>query len=196
MGALHTGHASLIEHARRECGTVVVSIFVNPLQFDRPDDLERYPRSLNTDLELCRAHGVDLVFAPAVTRCIPPAGWTVDVGRVADHFCGRYRPGHFHGVATVVLKLLQIVQADRRISARRTPSSWRLCGAWLRTLMCRCGIVGVPTVREPDGLAMSSRNRRLNADERALAPVSMPRSARAASVREHERSRRPRMRQH
>src|SRR5262245_40498662 len=103
MGALHAGHASLIQRARRECGTVVVSIFVNPLQFDRPDDLERYPRSMDADLDLCRRDGVDIVFAPTVSEMYPrPMEMAVDVGRLADHLCGRFRPGHFQGVATAV----------------------------------------------------------------------------------------------
>src|SRR5688572_30662828 len=104
MGALHAGHASLIDGARAQCRTVVVSIFVNPLQFDRVDDLQRYPRSLATDVELCAAHGVDVVFAPAVGEVYPRTlACTVDVGRLADHLCGPFRPGHFRGVATVVL---------------------------------------------------------------------------------------------
>src|SRR6185295_4372101 len=110
MGALHAGHASLIKHARYECATVVVSIFVNPLQFDRPDDLQRYPRSLDADVALCRSLGVDLVFAPTVDEMYPkPPECSVSVGRLADHLCGRFRPGHFAGVATVVLKLFEIV---------------------------------------------------------------------------------------
>src|SRR5512145_984362 len=111
MGALHAGHVSLIERARRESGTVVVSIFVNPLQFDRPEDLDRYPRTLDDDVELCRQHGVDVVFAPSVAEMYPrPMELAVDVGRLADHLCGRYRPGHFQGVASVVLKLFGILQ--------------------------------------------------------------------------------------
>jgi pantoate--beta-alanine ligase len=171
MGALHTGHASLIQHARRECDTVVVSIFVNPLQFDRPDDLERYPRSLETDLELCRAHGVDLVFAPTVSEMYPrPMEMGVDVGRLADHLCGKYRPGHFPGVATVVLKLLDIVQADMAYFGEKDAQQLAVVRRLVTDFNVPVRIVGVPTVREPDGLALSSRNLRLNADERALAP--------------------------
>jgi pantoate--beta-alanine ligase len=171
MGALHAGHASLIQHARRECDTVVVSIFVNPLQFDRPDDLERYPRSLEADVELCRAHGVDLVFAPAVSEMYPrPMEMAVDVGRLADHLCGKYRPGHFKGVATVVLKLLDIVQADMAYFGEKDAQQLAVVRRLVTDFNVPVRIVGVPTVREPDGLALSSRNLRLNAGERALAP--------------------------
>jgi pantoate--beta-alanine ligase len=171
MGALHAGHASLIGHARRECRTVVVSIFVNPLQFDRPDDLERYPRSLETDLELCRAHEVDLVFAPPVAEMYPRRlEMGVDVGRLADHLCGKYRPGHFKGVATVVLKLLEIVQADVAYFGEKDAQQLAVVRRLVTDFNVPVHIVGVPTVREPDGLALSSRNLRLNAGERALAP--------------------------
>lgn len=170
MGALHAGHASLIQHARRECDTVVVSIFVNPLQFDRPDDLERYPRSLDTDLELCRAHGVDLVFAPTVSEMYPrPMEMGVDVGRLADHLCGKYRSGHFKGVATVVLKLLGVVQADTAYFGEKDAQQLAVVRRLVADFNVPVRIVGVPTVREPDGLALSSRNLRLDAGERALA---------------------------
>ena len=171
MGALHAGHASLIQRARSECGTVIVSIFVNPLQFDRPDDLERYPRSLETDLEMCRRDGVDLVFAPSVSEMYPrPMEMAVDVGRLADHLCGRYRPGHFKGVATVVLKLLDIVQADVAYFGEKDAQQLAVVRRMVTDFNVPVRIAGVPTVREPDGLALSSRNQRLNADERRLAP--------------------------
>jgi pantoate--beta-alanine ligase len=166
MGALHAGHASLIQRARSECSTVVVSVFVNPLQFDRPDDLERYPRSLETDLELCR-----LVFAPGVSEMYPrPMEMAVDVGRLADHLCGRYRPGHFKGVATVVLKLLEIVQADVAYFGEKDAQQLAVVRRLVTDFNVPVRIAGVPTVREPDGLALSSRNQRLSADERRLAP--------------------------
>lgn len=172
MGALHAGHASLIEHARRECATVVVSIFVNPLQFDRPEDLERYPRSLETDVALCRALGVDLVFAPAVDEMYPrPLECRVTVGKLADHLCGRYRPGHFAGVATVVLKLFEIAQADRVYFGEKDAQQLAIVRRLVADFNLPLRIVGVPTVREPDGLALSSRNQRLEATERALAPA-------------------------
>jgi len=172
MGALHAGHASLIQHARRECsGAVVVSIFVNPLQFDRPDDLERYPRSLDVDVDLCRRHGVDIVFAPTVNEMYPrPMEMGVDVGRLADHLCGRYRPGHFKGVATVVLKLLGVVQADMAYFGEKDAQQLAVVRRLVTDFNVPVRIVGVPTVREPDGLALSSRNLRLSAEERTLAP--------------------------
>jgi len=171
MGALHAGHASLIERARHDCATVVVSIFVNPLQFDRPDDLQRYPRSLDTDVALCRSLGVDLVFAPPVDEMYPaPPECGVSVGRLADHLCGRFRPGHFAGVATVVLKLFQIVQSDRAYFGEKDGQQLAIVRRMVSDFNIPVRIVGVPTVREADGLALSSRNQRLDAEERALAP--------------------------
>ena len=182
MGALHAGHASLIHHARRECGAVVVSIFVNPLQFDRPDDLERYPRSLETDLELCRQHGVDIVLAPTVSEMYPrPMEMGVDVGRLADHLCGKYRPGHFKGVATVVLKLLDIVQADIAYFGEKDAQQLAVVRRLVTDFNVPVRIVGVSTVREPDGLALSSRNLRLTAEERKLAPCLYAALQRAAA---------------
>jgi pantoate--beta-alanine ligase len=170
MGALHAGHASLIQRARRECGTVVVSIFVNPLQFDRPDDLERYPRSLDADLERCRRDGVDIVFAPTVSEMYPrPMEMGVEVGRLADHLCGRYRPGHFKGVATVVLKLFGIVQPDVAYFGEKDAQQLAVVRRLVTDFNVPVRITGVPTVREPDGLALSSRNVRLSAVERQLA---------------------------
>jgi len=172
MGALHEGHASLISHARRECATVVVTIFVNPIQFDRPEDLERYPRSLEVDAALCRSLGVDLVFAPAVAEMYPvPLECKVDVGRLADHLCGRFRPGHFSGVATVVLKLFGIVQADRSYFGEKDAQQLAVIRRLASDFNVPTTIVGVPTVREPDGLALSSRNQRLDPAERLLAPA-------------------------
>ena len=172
MGALHAGHASLIDRARRECATVVVSIFVNPTQFDRPEDLERYPRSLETDVALCRAHGAGLVFAPSVAEMYPtPLEFHVDVGKLADHLCGRYRPGHFTAVATVVLKLFEIVQADRAYFGEKDAQQLAIVRRMVNDFSIPIVIVGVPTVREADGLALSSRNQRLNAAERQLAPA-------------------------
>jgi pantoate--beta-alanine ligase len=170
MGALHAGHASLIQHARRDCGTVVVSIFVNPLQFDRPDDLDRYPRSIDGDLEVCRQHGVDIVFAPPVAEMYPrPMEMGIEVGRLADHLCGRYRPGHFKGVATVVLKLLDIVQPEVAYFGEKDAQQLAVVRRLVTDFNVPVQIVPVPTVREPDGLALSSRNLRLSADERQLA---------------------------
>jgi pantoate--beta-alanine ligase len=170
MGALHAGHASLIERARHDCATVVVSIFVNPLQFDRPDDLQRYPRSLDADVALCESLGVDLVFAPSVDEMYPrPLECGVSVGRLADHLCGRFRPGHFAGVATVVLKLFQIVQSDRAYFGEKDGQQLAIVRRMVSDFNIPVHIVGVATVREADGLALSSRNQRLDPEERALA---------------------------
>jgi pantoate--beta-alanine ligase len=172
MGALHAGHASLIARAREECGAVVVSIFVNPLQFDRPDDLERYPRPFEADLALCRSLGVDVVFSPTPTDMYPSGdGCAVDPGPVAESCCGRYRPGHFRGVATVVTKLLNIVQPDVGYFGEKDAQQLALIRRLVEDLNMPVTIVGVPTVREPDGLAVSSRNAHLDAAGRRAAPA-------------------------
>jgi pantoate--beta-alanine ligase len=172
MGALHEGHASLIRQARAECSSVVVSIFVNPIQFDRPEDLERYPRSLDVDAALCVSLGVDLVFAPTVAEMYPVSlECRVEVGRLADHLCGRFRPGHFSGVATVVLKLFEIVQQDRAYFGEKDAQQLAVVRRLVSDFNVATTIVGVPTVRESDGLALSSRNQRLDPDGRQLAPA-------------------------
>jgi pantoate--beta-alanine ligase len=172
MGALHAGHASLMAAARRECERVVVSIFVNPLQFDRPDDLARYPRRLDADLELCGTLGVDVVFSPESTEMYPvPPACTIDVGRLADHLCGRFRPGHFQGVATIVMKLLQIVNPDIAYFGEKDAQQLAIVRRLVSDLNVPVVVRGVPTVREPDGLALSSRNVRLSPHERRLAPA-------------------------
>jgi pantoate--beta-alanine ligase len=170
MGALHAGHARLIEEAHRGGGALVVSIFVNPLQFDRPDDLDQYPRTLDADLEICRRLGVDIVLAPTAAEMYPIAPTSsIDVGVVGDHLCGRYRPGHFRGVATVVMKLLQIAQPDRAYFGEKDAQQLAIIRRLVSDFNVPVDIVGVPTVREPDGLALSSRNRRLNPVQRASA---------------------------
>ena len=172
MGALHAGHGRLIERARAESRCVVVSVFVNPLQFDRPDDLERYPRTLDSDVQLCDSRGVDVVFAPAVRDIYPtPQICTIDVGHLADHLCGKFRPGHFRGVATVVMKLLQIVQPDAAYFGEKDAQQLAIIRRVISDFNVPVQIVGVPTVREDDGLALSSRNVRLSPDERRRAPV-------------------------
>src|SRR5688572_7930342 len=172
MGALHAGHTALIDAARRECAVVVVSIFINPLQFNSPDDLARYPRAIDADVALCRKHGADIVFAPSAAEVYPqPLECSVDVGRLADHLCGKFRPGHFRGVATVVLKLFQMVQPHRAYFGEKDAQQLAIVRRLTADFNVPIEIVEVPTVREADGLAMSSRNRHLSADERAVAPV-------------------------
>lgn len=164
MGALHEGHASLIRRARAQDATVVVSIFVNPLQFDRPEDLERYPRTLDADVALCAGLGVDAVFAPAPADMYPAAPLMgITVGPLGDHLCGPSRPGHFAGVATVVMKLLQIVQPDRAYFGEKDAQQLAVIRQLVADFNVPVEIVGMPTIRESDGLAMSSRNRRLDA---------------------------------
>ena len=170
MGALHAGHLRLIECAREDCEFVAVSIFVNPLQFERKDDLDRYPRDPETDLTMCRRAGVDVVFTPSVTELYPtPPVCLVDVRQLADHLCGRFRPGHFSGVATVVLKLFQIVLPDRSYFGDKDAQQLAVVRRLAHDFNIPVTIIGVPTVRDPDGLALSSRNRRLTPSERARA---------------------------
>lgn len=170
MGALHEGHAALIDAARRECGVVVVSIFVNPLQFNNTDDLARYPRTLDADVDVCARHGVDIVFAPSAAEVYPqPPECSVDVGRLDDHLCGKFRPGHFRGVATVVLKLFQMTQPQRAYFGEKDAQQLAIVRRLVTDFNLPIDIVEVATVREPDGLALSSRNRHLTADERPVA---------------------------
>jgi pantoate--beta-alanine ligase len=170
MGALHAGHAELIKIARRQSGVVVVSIFVNPLQFNSPDDLARYPRTLQADLALCNELGVDLAFAPSAGEVYPePLQCSVDVGRLADHLCGKFRPGHFRGVATIVLKLFEMVRPHRAYFGEKDAQQLAIIRQMVADFNLPITIIEVPTVREADGLAMSSRNRHLSVDERRLA---------------------------
>ena len=170
MGALHAGHAKLIETARVECAVVVVSIFVNPMQFGPNEDYSRYPRTLTADLELCAKYDADLVFTPSVEEMYPqPQVTFVDVTRVSDHLCGHFRPGHFRGVATVVTKLLNIVEPDRAYFGQKDLQQLAVIRRLVTDLSMGVTIVGVPTVREPDGLALSSRNQYLTSDQRRIA---------------------------
>ena len=171
MGALHTGHGRLMDEARRESACVVASIFVNPIQFNQSEDYQRYPRTVETDLAFCAERAVDVVFAPPLEEMYPRSQVTfVEVGRLTDHMEGRFRPGHFRGVATVVMKLLQIVQPDRAYFGEKDAQQLAVVRRLVKDLNVPVEIVGVPTVREPDGLALSSRNRLLSADERRIAP--------------------------
>ena len=182
MGALHAGHGRLIETARRESGCVVLSIFVNPIQFDRSDDYSRYPRALPSDLEFCDARGVDIVFAPPAEEMYPAAPHAfVEVNEISDHLCGKFRPGHFRGVATVVLKLLNIVQPGRAYFGEKDAQQVAVIRQMVKDLNVPVDIVAVPTVREADGLALSSRNASLAAEERRVAPT-LHRALQAAAI--------------
>src|SRR5262245_22764412 len=172
MGALHAGHEKLIQTARAESGVVAVSIFVNPIQFGPNEDYSRYPRALPDDLRICERNGADVVFAPAVEEMYPlPQLTMVEVGRLGEHLCGKFRPGHFRGVATVVLKLLNIVQPHWAYFGEKDMQQLMIIRRMVSDLNLPVFIEGVPTVREADGLALSSRNQYLNREERLAAPV-------------------------
>lgn len=171
MGALHAGHASLFAAARRDCDVVLASLFVNPTQFDESKDFETYPRTESADLALLEAAGVDAVFVPGVAEVYPGGThYSVQEDAFSRQLCGAHRPGHFTGVLTVVMKLLQIAGADRAYFGEKDWQQLQLVRGMAEAFFLETEIVGCPTVREADGLAMSSRNRRLSADERALAP--------------------------
>jgi pantoate--beta-alanine ligase len=172
MGALHEGHASLLRAAREETGFVVASIFVNPTQFGPNEDLERYPRTLDADLLWCQQEGVKLVFAPEPGTIYPPGFRTyVEVREFQDVLCGASRPGHFRGVATVVLKLLDIVQPDVAFFGQKDAQQARIIEQMVRDLDLPVRVRVCPIVREKDGLALSSRNRYLSPEERREATV-------------------------
>ena len=172
MGFLHEGHLSLVRRARAECGACAVSIFVNPTQFAPGEDLARYPRDLSRDLSLLEAEGVDLVFAPSPEVIYPPGFTTrVEVQGVSAPLEGASRPGHFSGVATVVAKLLNIIQPSRAYFGQKDAQQTVVIARMAQDLDLPVGIVVSPTVREADGLALSSRNIYLSTAERAGAPV-------------------------
>ncbi|PYU69501.1 MAG: pantoate--beta-alanine ligase [Acidobacteria bacterium] len=172
MGALHAGHLSLIEQARRECSPVIASIFVNPKQFGPNEDFAKYPRAFESDREKLQRAGVDSLFAPEPADIYPHGFSTyVNVDGLSDRLEGRSRPGHFRGVTTVVMKLLQIVQPNFAYFGRKDAQQSRLITQMARDLNLDTEIVVCPPVREPDGLALSSRNIYLNADERKAATV-------------------------
>ncbi len=172
MGALHEGHMSLVRRAREENATAVVSIFVNPAQFGPGEDFAAYPRDVDADLAKLEEAGVDVVFAPAADEMYPDGFDThVDVGRIADRLEGEARPGHFRGVATVVCKLLAIVRPDRAYFGSKDAQQGLVIQRLNADLDLGAEIVMCPTVREPDGLALSSRNAYLDARERRAALV-------------------------
>jgi pantoate--beta-alanine ligase len=171
MGALHAGHASLMDRARREAGPgapVVASIFVNPMQFGPGEDLDRYPRTFDEDLEVCAAHGVDIVFAPSVEEVYPGGDpqVTVDPGPLGSVLEGGSRPTHFHGVLTVVAKLFGLVRPDVAVFGEKDYQQLVLIRQMVADLCMGVDVVGAEIVREPDGLALSSRNRYLDDDQR------------------------------
>ena len=172
MGALHEGHTSLVARAKKECSPLIASIFVNPKQFGPNEDFAKYPRAFESDSEKLKQAGVDVLFAPEAAELYPKDFSTyVQVEGFSERLEGRSRPGHFHGVATVVMKLLQIVQPHRAYFGRKDAQQARLITQMARDLNLDSEIVVCPIVREPDGLALSSRNVYLNPDERQAATV-------------------------
>ena len=166
MGALHEGHIKLISECRKQCSFLVVSIFVNPAQFGPKEDFASYPRNLKKDLRICRENGVDMVFTPSVKDMYPPDFETfIELEKLPGHLCGLKRPGHFRGVATVVLKLFNIINPDMAVFGKKDYQQLTVIKKMARDLNLRLRIKGVETVRTGSGLAVSSRNRYLSADE-------------------------------
>ncbi len=172
MGALHSGHMALVEAARRDCDLVVMSIFVNPRQFGPGEDFDAYPRDLEGDCALAEAHGVDAVFAPGVEEMYPhAAGPLIVAGRQADMLCGASRPGHFDGVLQVVCKLFNLAQPQQAFFGQKDAQQVAIIQTFVRDYNLPLEIAVIPVVREADGLAKSSRNVYLSAEERAQAPA-------------------------
>jgi pantoate--beta-alanine ligase len=172
MGALHEGHLSLVRASKSQCDVTAVSIFVNPLQFGPTEDLDKYPRTLERDTALLRELGVDFVYVPTVAEMYPPGAKTyVDVSDLSSKLDGGSRPGHFRGVSTVVCKLFEIVRPDRAFFGQKDAAQVALLRKMVRDLDMDVEIVVCPIVREPDGLAMSSRNAYLNPEQRKQALV-------------------------
>jgi len=181
MGALHAGHVALVAEARRRAERVVVSIFVNPIQFDQRDDFERYPRTLEDDEGRCTAAGVDVVFAPSAGTMYPEGfKAAVEVAHLTAPLCGRGRPGHFRGVTTVVTKLFHCVRPDVAVFGEKDWQQLAVIRRMTADLDFGIEIVGVPTIREADGVALSSRNRRLAPPDREAARC-LPRALGAAA---------------
>jgi pantoate--beta-alanine ligase len=182
MGALHAGHLHLVEVARRHADRVAVSIFVNPTQFGPNEDLAKYPRNLERDVELLGGAGADLVLAPTPEEMYPPGEQTrVRVAGLTEHLCGPWRPGHFEGVATVVTKLFAIAGPCTAVFGRKDYQQLKVIERLTRDLLLPVQVVGEPTVRDADGLALSSRNAYLSSDERARA-LAIPRALAVAAA--------------
>jgi pantoate--beta-alanine ligase len=183
MGALHSGHVELVRQARKQADAVIVTIFLNPLQFGPKEDLAKYPRTFDDDLALCQEEGVDLVFAPSPDVVYPEGdpGVRVTAGRLGDVLEGAARPGHFDGVLTVVAKLLHLTGADLAFYGQKDAQQLLLIRRMVRDLDFGCEVVAVPTVREPDGLALSSRNIYLSPYDREAA-LSLSRALQAGAA--------------
>jgi pantoate--beta-alanine ligase len=190
MGALHEGHLTLIDEAKHHADRVIVTLFVNPIQFNRPDDFSKYPRTVDDDAAQCRARGVAALYLPTPEVMYPPGYETyVHPGSLADYLCGAGRPGHFRGVTTVVTKLFNATQPHAAVFGQKDFQQLAIIRRMTVDLDFPVEVIGVPTVREADGLAMSSRNVRLSPVERQAA-ACIPRALKAAeaAVRAGERS--------
>ena len=171
MGALHEGHLELIRNAHNSCDVVVVSIFVNPTQFGPNEDLEKYPRTLESDAKMCENEHVDIIFAPSVAEMYPDQNYLqIQVHKLADTLCGATRPGHFNGVLQVVNKFFQIVQPDEAFFGQKDIQQFVLIQTMVNEFNIPVELHAIPTVRNSDGLALSSRNRYLSASDREIAP--------------------------
>lgn len=172
MGALHSGHRSLVERSRRENRLTVVSIFVNPTQFNDPKDFEKYPNTWDADLQMLEECGADYLLSPEFASIYPDQyRYSVDEKELSNRLCGAYRPGHFKGVLTVVIKLLNLARADRAYFGEKDFQQLKLIEGMARAFFMMTEVVACPTVREADGLAMSSRNLRLAGADREKAPL-------------------------
>lgn len=172
MGALHEGHLKLIREAKSYCDMVVVSIFVNPTQFGPNEDLDKYPRTFESDAKMCENERVDILFAPSVAEMYPDTQYLqIQVHKLADTLCGATRPGHFNGVLQVVNKFLQIVQPDKAFFGQKDIQQFVLIQTMVNEFNIPVELHAIPTVRESDGLALSSRNRYLSDSDRQIAPV-------------------------
>jgi pantoate--beta-alanine ligase len=186
MGALHAGHLSLINAAKRDCTHVAASIFVNPLQFGPNEDFNRYPRTFDADCAALKAAGVDLLFVPSAETLAPEGATTfIEVAGISDRLDGVYRPGHFRGVATIVAKLFHIVAPDRAYFGQKDAAQVAVLRAMVRDLNFSVELVACPIVRETDGLALSSRNRYLTAEQRISATILHRSLAAAADLHAH-----------
>ena len=183
MGALHPGHISLVATAKAACDRVIVTLFVNPKQFNNPEDLAKYPRTEDQDAALLQPHGVDVLFAPDPATVYPPGFATkITVAGLQDVLCGAHRPGHFDGVATVVTKLLLMTGADHAFFGEKDWQQLQIIRRMVADLNIPARITGCPTLREKDGLAMSSRNLRLSQSDRLAAPALNRAMVRAAAA--------------
>lgn len=172
MGALHSGHQSLLKRARKECDVVVLSVFINPTQFNDPNDLKKYPKTLKSDLEIASGSQVDAVFIPNAKTMYPEGyRYRITENQMSLELCGAHRPGHFDGVLTVVMKLFQAVRPDRAYFGEKDYQQLMLVKGMIEAFFLPIELIACPTVREKDGLAMSSRNLLLTREERKQAPL-------------------------